>query len=170
MVSVALRLHHNMRTQTCIWQRREPETLQMIGQSTHQGYAVCPISSSSSLVLLSWWIFNCLSKHLGQDMCVRTDKEHRPPVAAACFWLSGGKGKGKNGWQLWHRAVRTAMLRNICRYWNLLLGVPSRARKLTRLLGCLAWDPGSHWFPNTINSRHLDETKTSGLYSGEILI
>lgn len=144
MVSVALWLHHNMRTQTCIWQRREPEMLQMIGQSTHQGYAVCPISSSSSLVLLSWWIFNCLSKHLGQDMCVRTDKEHRPPVAAACFWLSGGKGKGKNGWQLWHREQwgqlcwgTSADTETFC--WG--FWVEHESSQL--ILGCLSWDPGS---------------------------
>lgn len=151
MASLALGLHHNMRAQTCTQQRREPETLQTIGQSTHQGYAVCPISSSSSLVLLSWWIFNCLSKHLGQDMCVRTNKEQRPPVAAACFWLSGGKGKGRSGWEPWHSEdSQLQMFLSNCRYGNLLLGVP--ASKLTRLLGVLSRDPGiitKHYQPKT---------------------
>lgn len=67
----------------------------MIGQSTQQGHAVCPISSTSSLLLLSWWIFNCLSKHLGQDMCVRTDKAQRPPVAAACFGSAAERAKAE---------------------------------------------------------------------------
>lgn len=67
----------------------------MIGQSTQQGHAVCPISSTSSLLLLSWWIFNCLSKHLGQDMCVRTNKAQRPPVAAACFGSAAERAKAE---------------------------------------------------------------------------
>lgn len=104
--SLALRLGNSTRTQTFRRQRREPQTLQTIGQSTQQGHAVCPISSPSSLLLLSWWIFNCSSKHLGQDMCVRTDKAQRPPVAAACFWPGGGKSNGRNGCELWVREQR----------------------------------------------------------------